>query len=491
MNDLEDLANNVEDSRKPTQGSIGKRLIAHLPMDTSADSHLASKLAKETETRLVSEGSGSTSRSLSTHYYESFLDPDILTRIKQSQSGSHAPSRQTQSPPSTSGILKASLPSWLLLFQGENFQRYRQITDDKIRRWKERRRDLGIRQNWRVCPCQASEEKYCSEYPANVLSNTSSPVWRGEFGVELRVMVPWAYDQSRQANCFVHTAGTVGTKYMYFFSDQHTVLPKHIAKRGTILGLPPGNPFHAGKEAVKDDRGWINIDPEDFPENNWAAPPFQEFFFWDEAQREMTSSTGGKPLLIISNKFTTESRLRPQNFISAPLLKLLLQYLTPRYSIIYKHHTSKKLEDDHGHEMNLNEKDMIRREFPEVVLYEDISAGAVDDDDVETSNLLLFGLHSLASAFISVRGGNCVVSSYFGGANVILYKFGNEGRSYDYFHHFANTTVHWTRGPSINPREKPFKKSITWGFNRNARKQYEVARQHRDQDFVKLILDNF
>ena len=89
------------------------------------------------------------------------------------------------------------------------------------------------------------------------------------------------------------------------------------------------------------------------------------------------------------------------------------------------------------------DKEMIRNEFPTVVLYEDLEAGLTDAED---QNLLLFGVMSLSNRFLSVQGGAAVVSSYFEGNNTILISNGYELQfeDYNYYHRLSNASVEWT-----------------------------------------------
>jgi len=149
-----------------------------------------------------------------------------------------------------------------------------------------------------------------------------------------------------------------------------------------------------------------------------------------------------KPLVVISNKFTPEWGRRPVNYIGLDTLFRILRYLTPKYNVLYKRgiskHADDKMEDKQG-EQELGDKEMIRKTFPCVVLYEDLGQHLHDPDDI---NLLLFGLMSSSSRFLSVQGGNAVVSSYFGGVNVMLIVKNHGGMAeFEYFDKFSNAST--------------------------------------------------
>ena len=87
------------------------------------------------------------------------------------------------------------------------------------------------------------------------------PLYMGEFGMELRAMVPWAYHKSQ--NCRIYAKGLPGTKYMYYFSYNHTI------KTGqrSIVNCHTEIHFEVKKVHLKD-----------FPyDTEWLAPNFKDF----------------------------------------------------------------------------------------------------------------------------------------------------------------------------------------------------------------------
>jgi hypothetical protein len=123
--------------------------------------------------------------------------------------------------------------------------------------------------------------------------------------------------------------------------------------------------------------------------------------------------------------------------------------------VVYKRHTGEVLKDFEDKEKGLGDKAMIRHEFPDVVLFEQLMAttravttatgrGRVMADP-EDENLLMFTLMAASSGFVSVQGSVTVASSYFGGSNVILIKIGEvlASGSYGYFYRFSGANVTW------------------------------------------------
>jgi hypothetical protein len=156
-------------------------------------------------------------------------------------------------------------------------------------------------------------------------------------------------------------------------------------------------------------------------------------------------------MLFISNKYRKEWRRPPVNFLSVSVLRMLLTKLTPYYHIVYKRHTGDDLKDVEDIELkrhDLGDKEMITKEFPDVVLFEQLLQlpSTITTADPEDENLLMFTLMATSVGFISVQGGLAVASSYFGGHNVIFIKRGEEiqAGSYDgYFFRFSNANITW------------------------------------------------
>lgn len=293
---------------------------------------------------------------------------------------------------------------WTTLLEGENFQAYKAYIEAKMQQHRESR--------------QKQLQKHCVQ-----------PEFFGEFGVELRVMVGWAYAMSQ--NCTITTTGVPGTRYMYWFSDDHRVASDEQRRNER---LPEGNPFRSERVYM-----------EDFPHDTpWLAPPFQSFFRHEDVRTRVLAQRNNKPLLFISNKYRRELKRAPANYFSVKTLRALLEYLTTRYTIVHKRHTEEKLKDWEDKEKDLGGKEMIRREFSEdVVLFEQLSQSL--NGDPEDSNLLLFSLMASSDGFLAVQGGMAVASAFFGGQTAILIKKGTELQTggYSYFHRFSGANVTW------------------------------------------------
>ena len=243
-----------------------------------------------------------------------------------------------------------------------------------------------------------------------------------EYGYEIGGVIPNAYDVSLR--CPIETIGVVGTKYLYWFSLNHTI-KEGVHRRVTYL--PRGNPFGLT----------IHRSNRNFPKSNWTMPDYKTFYRRDDVHFD-------KPLCIIFNKYTPEKHIGgPKNFIPIPILRNLLDYLTPKYHVVYVRLERKEIlqMDDLSITKDFPDKETLRSEYPgKVVILDDL----IQDLDADSVNLMIFSLGALCKHFLSIQGATSQVASFFGGNNVLLSK----GRvsehahgDYGYYWRYANTTV--------------------------------------------------
>ena len=293
------------------------------------------------------------------------------------------------------------LPEWTQPFRGERFLAYQKGIDERI--------DQARQQNITDNP----------GYECHM------PFFPGEYGYEIAAMIPWAYDLSQ--SCHVVTKGVEGTKYMYFFSKRHEIIP---GIKREYMPLPDGNPFHNPTHHRND---------AIFPTSHWKMPPWRQQYKRDDIHWD-------KPLLMMFNKYTTEWEGPPVNFIPVDTLRELLVYLVPRYHVFYFRLQHKKLVDIQVKAyLTLGDKEMIRQEFPSVVVAEDLMQG-LDPDSI---NLLIHSLGASSKHFISVQGGNSALASLFGGQNIVMAKAGRElpeeAGDYTYYYRFSNAKISLVR----------------------------------------------
>lgn len=123
-----------------------------------------------------------------------------------------------------------------------------------------------------------------------------------------------------------------------------------------------------------------------------------------------------KPPMIINNKFIEEWHRPPVNYIDVPVLEKLIDILQNKYTIIYirANATESGYFNDDQPAHAFKDYDMIRATFPNVVCFNDVLGKSNN-----SYNELQLMMHSICDKFISIAGGNAVISSYFGGENLI------------------------------------------------------------------------
>ena len=196
----------------------------------------------------------------------------------------------------------------------------------------------------------------------------------------------------------------------------------------------------------------IHCNNRKFPKSNWTFPNYQQFFFRPEVAADTTFTA--KPLFMIFNKYTPEIHLggTPKNFIPLDALQEILDYLSPRYHVVYIRLERKELlqADDLRASGTFGDKAMIRQRYTnnQVFILDDLA----DTLDAEAVNLLIFALGAHCRNFVSVQGGNSQVASFFGGQNYVLVK-GKVSEvthgDYTYYWRYANTKVKMVRKQEV------------------------------------------
>ncbi len=136
-----------------------------------------------------------------------------------------------------------------------------------------------------------------------------------------------------------------------------------------------------------------------------------------------------RPLLIMHNKYTNEWGEAPTNFIDIPTLMQLMEMLKGHYTIVYmRPYTGQHLRGYVGDAMEsfdseFDDHEQIKQHHPEVKLAHELLD---KHPEMRDFNELQLALHAQADAFISVLGGNAVISSYFAGTNIIYAVKGHE-----------------------------------------------------------------
>ena len=231
------------------------------------------------------------------------------------------------------------------------------------------------------------------------------PVFVGEFGYELQGVVPWYYDVHMSKRCDLYVRGMPGSRYIYWFAASFT---EQEGRRTNGRPLPPRNPLGSATPHV-----------DNLPESKWTMPPWRMFFGNINFDTDAIFPTKN-PIMVVFNKYTTEWGEPPINFISIETLRSLLSIFISIYQIVYVRMESHKLGDE-SEIVPFADKDMIRTEFPNVVLFDDIYNEMSMD-----YNLLLFGIASKSQLFVSTQGGTSVIASMWERPNFIYAVKGSE-----------------------------------------------------------------
>jgi hypothetical protein len=247
----------------------------------------------------------------------------------------------------------------------------------------------------------------------------------GEFAFELLAVIPYAY-WLHQNGRLEFTQSSLDTRSLYYFSPAHEE-------------LSPARSYVPVSEYPSAHQSRWRFDPHGFPRHldtsKWVPPPYKAIYRNDRF-------VWGKPLCIISNKYTSEpSALRlPVNFLTLDTLTRLFDLLTPHYQVIYVRPRDEDIVADHQHARDLGDFRLIESRHPEVITIQRLHA---DNPDLSYNDLQL-RLFANCDRFISVLGGSAFLASYFGGTNIVYARRGWEVacNAYDnWFDQFSGARV--------------------------------------------------
>lgn len=224
-----------------------------------------------------------------------------------------------------------------------------------------------------------------------------------EFGYELLSVIPYAYYLYKHDKLQATISGK-HTKDWYYFSPNHTELssPRHGSNNQKIQ--VPNKNIH-----------------KEFDLSQWEFPDYKNYFK-DEGN---VIFDGLENLVIISNKYNIEWNQLPTNYIYTNTLDKIFNYLTNRgYTIVYNRLTSNLGYDDGVDCMPLGDFELIKDKYPNVLTIQHL----INTYKLNLNELQL-RLYPLCNKFISVQGGTSIVSSMFGGRNIMLVNKGYETKS--------------------------------------------------------------
>jgi len=249
-----------------------------------------------------------------------------------------------------------------------------------------------------------------------------------EFGIELALTVPYAYWLHKN-NQLEYVITSKGMKPFYYFCDdvREEFTYRNIDNAAAGLNDLPNNWIHG-------------INPLEEPGvldySQWTPPPYKEKYKNDEIDF-------GKPIVFISNKYNLEHGQTPHGYFDIKCLHEMFSYLTTKgYAVVYKrvsntekHFTIDQNERDSltvGYHNILAEVEGVgmmtdydlTKYFPDVYLFDDV----VDKYNHYSYNEVQLKVMANTEKFITVCGGNSILSSFFDGTVISYVHKGKELR---------------------------------------------------------------
>mgnify|MGYP000939452431 FL=1 len=261
-----------------------------------------------------------------------------------------------------------------------------------------------------------------------------------EFGIELALVVPYAYH--------LHTQGKLdtvitskGMKPFYYFCDDVREEFNQRTIDNSLAGLDelPNNWIHGVNPL--EEPAVLNYD-------EWTPPPYKEHYGLDT----------GKKSVFITNKYNLEHGQQPFGFFDIQCLYDMFTYITScGYEVIYKRATNKEsefaIDENEINSIHKGYTDIVAdvegvgvisdRDLPKymegVTLFDDL----IQDEDYNTTQMKVM---ANCDYFISVCGGNSILSSYFGGTMMSYIHKGKELRpnyfgENSYFRKLSNAKI--------------------------------------------------
>lgn len=226
--------------------------------------------------------------------------------------------------------------------------------------------------------------------------------FNGEFAPELQFALPFAYWHYRNGT-LKNTVASKYTKELYFFSEHHEEKFDSRTTEGNYNFEIPRILYSQNYNIEK-----------------WAQVPLKEHY-------RNSIFVFEKPMLIIANRYNMEWDGPPVSYFGISILQFLFTTLREQYTIVYNRPRPQHITADNSDIYDLDEFDWIKKEFPEVVLMEDLFRE--NKGNARNYNHHQLMVYANADRFLSIHGGTATLASYFGGINVILSKKGPE-------HHF-------------------------------------------------------
>ena len=273
-----------------------------------------------------------------------------------------------------------------------------------------------------------------------------------EFGVELALAVPYAYWLHEQGQLDT-VITSKGMKPFYYFCDdvRDEFTTRTIDNAAAGLNELPNNWIHGDSKA-----GTVMTHPGVLDYSQWKLPPYKEYYKNDIFRFK-------KPTVFITNIFNHPNNSDVRHYHHIPLIGLynIFNALQDKgYDVIYKRENNKNssitYDQNEQESTHYSDTDIIAdiegyglmtdyelvSYFNNVRLLTDI----VDEHPEMSFNEVQLKLLANCDKYISVCGGSAILSSCFGGTNIIYVTQGKELRpNYfsddSYFHQLSKAEI--------------------------------------------------
>ena len=231
-------------------------------------------------------------------------------------------------------------------------------------------------------------------------------------------------------------------KSFYYFTDnvEERYNNRTIDNAGAGLNSLPNNWLHHNALKVFGKKASEMTDEETIQANGvldyseWTPPPLEQHYKNDRFVFD-------KPIVIINNSFNIEADTMPTRYFSIECLYEMFTYLTENnYMVVYRRPKNKELPTiDQNEERTLQNLGDIQdnvegigiindyqltKYFEDVVLFDDL----LNQNSDLSYNEFQCMLYANCDRFISYVGGGGIISTYFGGTNIMWVSRGKEIR---------------------------------------------------------------
>ena len=259
---------------------------------------------------------------------------------------------------------------------------------------------------------------YMNNFKKNINGNP-------EFGLELTLTLPYAY-YLHLNNKLGKVTTVKGMKPFYFFTDNvEEVYNNRSLDNNVALKDVPNKWIHHNAYALTGKEYNELTDGEKLKVNGvldyteWTPPPLKEHYL-KNSEIDLNNK-----FIVICNRFNLEHGRFPRGYFDIPVLQDIFQYLKDTgYTVIYKrpennefpldyNETSDiikthgiKAQDENG---NIVDDKQVCKMYSNVILFDDLHKKYSH----LSYNIFQLQLFSKSSGFISMGGGNSLLSCYF------------------------------------------------------------------------------